>query len=68
LTEEELKKAEEFEIQIDSLRKDLKKIAKKRLKNGANVKAALLYIDLVRKIEKIGDYAFSISETLTQIQ
>jgi phosphate:Na+ symporter len=68
LTGEELKEAKEFEIQIDSLRKELKKIAKKRLKNGANVKAELLYIDLVRKIEKIDDYAFSISKTLTKIQ
>jgi phosphate:Na+ symporter len=68
LSEEDLRKAEDFENQIDVLRKELKKIAQKRLKNGTNVKTELLYIDLVRKIENIGDCAFSISEGLAQIQ
>jgi phosphate:Na+ symporter len=68
LSGEELRKAEDFENQIDVLRKELKNIARKRLKNGANVKTELLYIDLVRKIENIGDSAFSISEGLAQIQ
>jgi phosphate:Na+ symporter len=68
LSEEELHKAEDFENQIDVLRKELKKIAQKRLKNGTDVKMELLYIDLVRKIEHIGDSAFSISEGLAQIQ
>jgi phosphate:Na+ symporter len=68
LSEEALRKAEDFENQIDMLRKELKKAARKRLKKGAHVKKELLYIDLVRKIENIGDSAFSISEGLAQIQ
>jgi phosphate:Na+ symporter len=68
LSAEALHKAEDFEKQIDTLRKELKKVARKRLKNGTNVKTELLYIDLVRKIENIGDSAFSISEGLAQIQ
>ncbi|GHV88095.1 phosphate:sodium symporter [Spirochaetia bacterium] len=68
LSVEALRKAEDFEHQIDTLRKELKKLARKRLKNGTNVKTELLYIDLVRKIENIGDGAFSISEELAQIQ
>jgi phosphate:Na+ symporter len=68
LSEEALRRAEDFENQIDALRKELKKVARKRLKNGTNVKTELLYIDLVRKIENIGDGAFSISEGLAQIQ
>jgi len=53
-----------MEDQIDQFRKNRKKIARKRLEEGANVKAELLYIDIVRNIEKLGDHAFSISEAL----
>ena len=65
LTSEKLDLARELEDGIDAFRKDLKKVARKRLENGADVKAELLYIDLVRQIEKIGDNCFSISESLT---
>jgi phosphate:Na+ symporter len=68
LSEKALRQAEDFENQIDALRKKLKKVAQKRLKSGTNVKTELLYIDLVRKIENIGYSAFSISEGLAQIQ
>ena len=40
-------------------------LARKRLEGGADVKAELLYIDMVRRIEHIGDNCFSISESLT---
>lgn len=68
LTEEQLIIAQDLENQIDMFRKNLKKVARKRLENGADVKSELLYIDLVRNIEKIGDRAFSISEALAQCQ
>ena len=61
-----LKLAEVMEDQIDMFRKNLKKIARKRLEQGANVKAELLYLDVIRHIEKMGDHAFSISESLSQ--
>lgn len=66
LNAEELKIASDLENQIDLFRKNLKKVARKRLESGADVKTELLYIDLVRNIEKIGDRAFSISEALSQ--
>lgn len=65
LTPEKLDLAREFEDGIDSFRKDLKKVARKRLEGGADVKSELLYIDMVRRIEHIGDNCFSISEILT---
>lgn len=68
LNEEQLSVAQVLEDQIDLMRKNLKKLARKRLESGANVKAELLYIDLVRNVEKIGDRAFSISEALAQTQ
>ena len=66
LNQENLRLAEVMEDQIDMFRKNLKKIARKRLEQGANVKAELLYLDVVRHIEKMGDHAFSISESLSQ--
>lgn len=65
LTQEKLDLAAELEDGIDAFRKDLKKVARKRLEGGADVKAELLYIDMVRRIENIGDNCFSISESLT---
>jgi phosphate:Na+ symporter len=66
LSSEQLQVAQTLEDQIDDFRKNLKKVARKRLEEGANVRAELLYIDLVRNVEKIGDHAFSISEALAQ--
>jgi phosphate:Na+ symporter len=64
LTADELAQAHEMEAQIDAFRKDLKKVARRRLEEGADVKSELLYIDLVRVIEKMGDRAYGISEAL----
>lgn len=66
LDENKLEMAQELEDQIDLFRKNLKKVARKRLESGADVKAELLYLDLIRQIEKIGDNAFSISSLLAQ--
>jgi phosphate:Na+ symporter len=68
ISEAELATASTFEDSIDALRSDLKKVARKRLKAGAEVKAELLFIDMVRIIEKIGDYAFSIAEALREMR
>ena len=66
LSAEKLAEAEVVEEQIDMYRKKLKKIARKNLEQGANVRTELLYLDLIRHIEKIGDHAFSISESLSE--
>jgi phosphate:Na+ symporter len=64
LTEAQAEHAAVLENQIDQFRDKLKKLARKRIEAGADVRAELLFIDLVRRIEKLGDYAFSISEAL----
>ncbi len=64
LTEIELGMASEMEDKIDAFKKHLKKLARKRLKGGADVKAELLYIDLIRHVEKMGDCAYAIAEEL----
>jgi phosphate:Na+ symporter len=63
----ELEAALHLEERIDASRKTLKKVARKRMETGGDVKAELLYIDLVRNIEKLGDRAFSISESLAEL-
>lgn len=66
LNEDKHSEAQAIEDQIDLFRKNLKKVARKRLESGADVRSELLYIDLVRQLEKIGDKAFNISEALYQ--
>ncbi len=66
LDENKLAMAQELEDSIDLFRKNLKKLARKRLESGADVKSELLYLDLTRLIEKIGDNAFSMSGLLSQ--
>jgi phosphate:Na+ symporter len=67
LGDAELKAAGEFEERIDSFRDELKRLARKRLKSGKDVRAQLWFIDAVRMIEKIGDNAFAIAETLREL-
>lgn len=68
LSDDKLRLAETIEDQIDMYRAQLKRIARKRLESGADVRSELLYIDIIRHIEKIGDRAFAISEALAQTQ
>lgn len=65
LSREQLDFAKELEDQIDGEKKALKKVARNRLEGGANVKAELLYMDLVKQIEKIGDRCFAIAGQLS---
>lgn len=59
--------ASELEQQIDAERKSLKKVARKRLESGADVKAELLYLDIVRQIEKLGDRCFDLADGLEKL-
>ena len=64
MTEIELGQASEMEDKIDAIKKNLKKMARNRISGGADVKAELLYIDLIRHVEKIGDCSYAIAEEL----
>jgi len=54
-------RAAELENNIDKSRKKLQKLGRKRIEAGGNVKAELLFIEIVRRIEKLGDYCFEIA-------
>jgi len=56
--------ARELENEIDLNRDRLRKLGRKRLESGKDVKTELLFIDIVRRIEKLGDYCLEIAETL----
>ena len=52
------------EEKIDSVKKELKKSSRKRIESGYDVKTELVYIDIVRKIEKAGDCVYTIVQAL----
>jgi phosphate:Na+ symporter len=66
LTEDQSKEAHAMEEQIVSFRDSLRKMGRKRIEAGKDVKTELLFIDLVRSIEKLGDFCYNISESLTR--
>ena len=67
LLPDDLDHAKMLEEKIDQFRSKLKKLARKNIESGADVKTELLFIDLVRRIEKLGDYSYSITESLSHM-
>jgi phosphate:Na+ symporter len=64
LSAEEAAWAKDLEEKIDTSRNKLRKLGRKRIEAGKDVKTELLFIDLVRRIEKLGDYCYDIAESL----
>ncbi|MDR1868454.1 MAG: Na/Pi cotransporter family protein [Treponema sp.] len=64
LSEETLQKARKMEASINKDRNRLRRLGRKRLESGKDVKTELLFIELVRRIEKLGDYCSAIAEML----
>jgi phosphate:Na+ symporter len=67
ISPEQAAHAEDLENRIDKYRDKLRKMGRKRIEAGENVKMELLFIDLVRRIEKLGDVCYNISETLSHM-
>ncbi len=66
-TDVEMEQANKLETRVDEQRRSLRKKSRKRLQTGSDVKAELLYLDVVKHLEHIGDYALNIAEALRQI-
>ncbi|MFP3091073.1 Na/Pi cotransporter family protein [Treponema sp. TIM-1] len=64
-SEAERNHAEELEQRIHGSQKKLRKLGRKRIEAGENVKTELLFIDMVRRIEKLGNYCYHISKVLS---
>jgi phosphate:Na+ symporter len=68
LSAEQIAYAEDLENKIDKHRNKLRKMGRKQIEAGEDVKMELLFIDLVRRIEKVGDYCYNITESLQLIR
>jgi phosphate:Na+ symporter len=64
ISAEILQKARNLENQINENRDKLRNLGRKRLEAGKKVETELLFIELVRRIEKLGDYCSNVAETL----
>jgi phosphate:Na+ symporter len=62
-----LELAYRLEYKINHLRDDLKQAAQDRLQNGADVKSELLYLDLLKHFEHIGDKSLNIAQALRKV-
>ncbi len=65
----DLKQAYDIEKEITNIRKTYKHNARLRITSGgANVQAELLYIDLLRNFEHIGEYSLNITQALRSVR
>lgn len=64
LTAEQFQYASDLEQQIDDERRTLRKLARDRMEKGGDVRTELLYIDMVRQIEKFSDRCFDVASEL----
>lgn len=67
ISSENMAVAINLENDINKMRNILKQSASKRLQNGANVRAELLFIDIVRHVEQIGDHCLNIVESVGRL-
>nr|MDA3874853.1 hypothetical protein [Kiritimatiellia bacterium] len=64
----DMETAYQLENFIDSFRKSLRKESVLRIKNsGENVKAEILYIDILNNMESIGNHAINILQALRHV-
>jgi len=68
LSRAELETAYLYEDDVNSFRTRLKDEAQDRLRLGADVKSELLFIEMVRQIEHMGDHALNVAQALRQIR
>jgi phosphate:Na+ symporter len=56
-----------LELKMNNLRDNLKNAAQQRLQEGGDVRAELLYLDLLKHFEHIGDNNLNIAQALSQV-
>ncbi|MBN2509191.1 MAG: Na/Pi cotransporter family protein [Spirochaetales bacterium] len=67
LSSNEMIEALQLEDEINKTLKDLIKSSRKRLRNGEDVRTELLYLDMVKELEQIGDFSLNVAEALRTI-
>ena len=68
LPSDELERAFAMEREVNASRNVLRDAAQARMQGGANVQAELLFVDVVRQIEHIGDHSLNIAQALRQVR
>ena len=63
----DIKKAEAIEDRIDASRKSLRKNAVKRMQDKENLKAEMIYIDILNEMESIGNDALNVVQALNHV-
>ena len=63
----DMENAEQIEKRIDASRKMLRKSAVKRMKEAVNVKAEIIYIDILNEMERIGNDALNVVHALNHM-
>jgi len=63
----DMAEAEQIEQRIDASRKMLRKGAVKRMKESENVKAEMIYVDILNEMERIGNDALNIVQALNHV-
>ena len=63
----DLEKAEGIEDRIDASRKSLRKNAVKRMQDKENLKAEMIYVDILNEMESIGNDALNVVHALSLI-
>ena len=64
MSDEELNKAIKYENEIDDLRNKFIDASSSRLAKDSNSKSELLFIDIIKHLEHIGDFSLNISQAL----
>ncbi len=67
LSEEELKKALQFEIENDKTRNDLRETSVQRISETGKVESEILFMEIIKNFERIGDYSLNISQALAGV-
>jgi phosphate:Na+ symporter len=63
----DIKKAEAIEDRIDASRKSLRKNAVRRMKETENLKAEMIYVDILNEMERIGNDSLNVVHALNHV-
>jgi len=60
-------RTKKLEADINKSRKKLHRLGRKHIEAGKDIKTELFFIDLVKRIEELGDYCYDISRVLQRM-
>ncbi|MBT4088426.1 MAG: Na/Pi cotransporter family protein, partial [Deltaproteobacteria bacterium] len=67
LSDNDLKRALEFESENDKTRNALRETSVQRISQTGQVEPEILFMDIIKYFERIGDYSLNISEALARV-